>query len=312
MQLAVGYDLTGLMLIAHGGPASDLLDGFFIDDSVTHITTSGTIGLEADAYLASIQGDLSVGLTMSPAPNGPGDRTYLYKLPGESIDQILKFSADITLSFTVSVGIELGPIQATLFSFTIGPFTLAQFGTAYSAPSIQLDTSPTIAITETNSESGSVVVHQATIPDPNTANQNDVVIEVDYPDGTQDYYPVEALNATTNNPITRPSSWPTNYQIVTETNGLASFPMMDPTVITQGQTIIVNSDVVNYNANNQQEPVNAVLIGGEGNDELEYDASGNAAFDRQRRQQHSARRRQGHRLRVRRYHRSEPARSPPQ
>ena len=150
--------------------------------------------------------------------NGPGNRTYLSTAfsQGKSITQIINFSGEIDLTFSINVGLEVGPFHYTLFSYTLGPIYIFQFG-PQSGPSIQLNTYPTIYITEADTDPGkNIVVHEASIQDPNTSTQTDEVIEVDYPDGTKDYYPVEALTTSTNEPISPNPFNPDNvpYQIV--------------------------------------------------------------------------------------------------
>ena len=289
MQLAVGYDITGLLEIAQTNSptgnqiASDILDGFFIDDNSTSISLTGSIGLEADAYIVSIAGDIEATLSLSPAPTNGFDRTYLSQLGNESFGQIFNLSGDIALNFQINVGVELGFVTLNAFSINIGPITLFSFGTQSASPQVP-DTAPTIFINETNANANTssnkdkgIVVHETTLPDFNPF-QPDVTIEaieVDYPDGTKDIYPTGAIDTTTNQPL-KDNPWPQYTQIVTETNGSTSSPEMDPTAITQGQSIVIDSNVVSYNASDQPEPVNAVLIGGEGDDDLEYYASGSA------------------------------------
>ena len=181
------------------------------------------------------------------------------------------------------MGVELGFVTLNAFSINIGPITLFSFGTQSASPQVP-DTAPTIFINETNANANTssnkdkgIVVHETTLPDFNPF-QPDVTIEaieVDYPDGTKDIYPTGAIDTTTNQPL-KDNPWPQYTQIVTETNGSTSSPEMDPTAITQGQSIVIDSNVVSYNASDQPEPVNAVLIGGEGDDDLEYYASGSA------------------------------------
>ncbi len=62
------------------------------------------------------------------------------------------------------------------------------------------------------------------------------------------------------------SAYPQYTQIVTEADG----------PITTPQTIVIESGVTSYNAQGEKSQVNAVLLGGQDDNDLEYNASGQA------------------------------------
>ena len=290
LSVAGGYDLAGLIELAqqkHPSPsqiAGDVADGFYIDDYNTYITLDGSIGLEADAYIVSITGTLSLDLSLwfadpdDPSETGRapmGSKTRLDQLGDFSLGQLFKLGGSIDLEFSINVGIELGFVNVNVFSINIGPFVLVSFD--LSSGNTTPSTAPTIFLNENNTAE-KISVHQTTYPDPSTANQTDEAIEVDYPNQPPVLYPTGAINTTTHQPIS-PDPWPTYTQIVTITNGNPFAPEMQPSVLsrTAGQSIDIASDVTSYNHDTgAAQPINAVLIGGEGDDDLEYDASGNA------------------------------------
>ncbi len=256
-----------------GDAASDIIDGFYLDDNATKLDLTGSIGLEADAYIVSLTGGLS--LTLDLSLKGTGGKTRLSTFNGNfSLGNVFNLGGEIDLGFTINVGLELGFIHVTLFTVNIGPFVIVSFEPPSPQP---LSTPPTIYINETNT-SEDIHVEQLTFPDPNIPGQTDSAIEVVYPTYNE-IYMTGASNA--NGPIS-PNPYPTYKQIVTR---VVDTPIVTPLLtlyepepIVQPQSITIAPDVTSYDAQGQPMPINAVLIGGAGDDDLEYDASGQAVL----------------------------------
>lgn len=234
---------------------------------------TGSIGLEADAYIVALKGGLSLNLDLSL--NGVGGKTRLSFFNNDfSIGNLFNLGkSSITLGFSIDVGLELGLIHVTLFSVNIGPFVIVSFA----PPGPQtLSTPPTIYINETN-QVESIHVVQDTFPDPNIAGQTDSAIEVEYPTYNEIYI-TGATNA--NGPVT--GVYPQYNYIVTR---VANTPVQNgpvteyiPESIQAAQTITIASGVTSFDSMGNPMPVDAVLIGGSGDDDLEYDASGQAVL----------------------------------
>jgi hypothetical protein len=286
LSVGGGYDTAGLIKIATSTTtlsaddiASDIADGFYIDDAETYIKLMGSIGLEADAYIVSITGGLSLDLELqfSDALGTNGKTrldTLINKFSTLSLGDLFQLSGEIDLGFTINVGLELGFVHVTLFSVNIGPFVIVSFGPPSPQP---LSSPPTIFINETNTNE-SIHVQQMTYPDPTVPGQTDSAIEVVYPTYNE-IYPTGATNA--NGPVV-PDPFPQYSQIVTRVvptplvTPLGTFYEQEP--IVEPQSITIGPDVTSDNLQDQPTPVNAILIGGQGSDDLEYDASGQAVL----------------------------------
>ena len=153
-------------------------------------------------------------------------------------------------------------MHVTLFSLSIGPLVILDFDSPSNPYSYN---PPTIVIQETNTKE-SIRVSQVEFPDPGNSSDSISAIEVDYPNSSE-IYPTGLVNTATQAPVEYDdSSYPQYTQIVTEADG----------PITTPQTIVIESGVTSWNAQGQKSPVNAVLLGGQDDNDLEYNASGQA------------------------------------
>ena len=95
LQLSGGYDLTGLFdYLKDPSPSmlgQDFADGFYIDGNQPLLTFGGSIGLEADAYVADLKGTLSVqlGLNLNGDGTGPDDEIRFDTLSDLSLKRSL-------------------------------------------------------------------------------------------------------------------------------------------------------------------------------------------------------------------------------
>jgi hypothetical protein len=282
-DFSAGYDTAGLRelisdesaangQLAPADVATDLLHGFYVDTKNTYIDMSGSIDLGADAYVVAVAGGVTATVGLTPRPDGNAtdaseNKTRLDFLI-DSIQAGGIFGAfvptgSIGLNFEINVGLEIGLVNITLFSYSIGPIPILSFTEPSTPPAPS--TAPTIYINETNT-SEQIHVHQTTYPDPSNSSLVDSAIEVDYPSYTE-LYPTGQFSTTSAGalvPVAH-NPFPQYTQIVTTASG----------AITAPQTIIVDK-VTSYDANDNPTPIDVVLIGGSGNNDLEDYAVGHA------------------------------------
>jgi hypothetical protein len=276
VELSGGYDTLGLMEIAQGigSVSSDIADGFYLIPSETHLDLSGSIGLEADAYIVSITGGLSLNVDLS-LKSPDGGNVELSSFDDDfSLANLFTLSGEIDLGFSINVGLELGFIHVTVFSVNIGPFVIVSFEPPSPQPQ---STAPTIYINETNTNE-TIHVKQITYPDPANPSLTISAIEVDYPE-YDEVYPTGEFGP---NGFVNPHGSPQYSQFVTRSvptpivTPLETLYEQEP--IVDPQSIDIEPGVTSYNAAGQPTPVNALLIGGAGDDDLEYDGSGQAVL----------------------------------
>jgi uncharacterized repeat protein (TIGR03803 family) len=289
LDFSVGYDTAGLRELVSAEIAgtatasvvtSDVLHGFYVDDTNTYINFYASFSIEIDAYIVSVTGGIYGEIGIVPIPDdNPTDiaahRTRLDFLIGQinsvgGIFSVFEPEGSIGLDFSINVGIELGIVDVTVFSIEIGPIPLITFAPPAPPPQIS---APTIYVNETENDDSNgnpspeqIHVHQTTYADSGDSSLIDSAIEVDYPDSTAIYPTGQFTRDSQGNldPVV-PNPFPHYTQIVTTSSG----------PIDQPQAIVVGS-VNSFDANGNPTPINAVLIGGSANDDLEYTGSGQA------------------------------------
>ena len=305
LSLSLGYDTAGLReFAADPSDPSQLLDGLFFNNQETAITLRGNIGIGAAAVVVAIEGDLEGKATLSLQPNladvnDPTKTRVGVLLSGKRVDRLFAISGDVTLSLKAEGGIFFGPVHAVVFSVELASVKLIEFSTAI-YPDSTTGTTPaapanTIYIDEKdgdqkirvyttqtvknyirrdaeNNESRTVTSYQTIVDYGDRMDTFDLgTISDDNIRGTSSYFigdnpPPHFFNLIATKPKPGGGEYSGNHTItinpgtiggVVLNNGL---PVPDP-----------------FRSNTPQfEPLNAVLIGGSGDDTLIYHGTGKA------------------------------------
>jgi RTX calcium-binding nonapeptide repeat (4 copies) len=301
-SVSAGYDTRGLRdFVADGNPL-DLLDGFYVDNGNTGpfkpntgISLMGNITAGASLLGVTLTGgiDFKGEVTIAPSKDDkPPDpdgvtRAHLDKLLDSSTGPLFAASGEVDATLDLSYGFTFPVLgTVTLFSYNIANAVIYRF--AIGADSSDQDSAPfthTILINETDGDQ-TIHVHQKTkvnytyegFPDNDPRNYTtEYYIVVDYGTSQDAYYiGTKTYDTGRHGWVWQPGA---RYDFV------ATAPFPDGKEPTGDHTIIVDANAVGGYEGGvnpatgelvQPHPLDAILIGGIGNDDLEYHANGQA------------------------------------
>jgi hypothetical protein len=326
LHLSVGYDTAGLRELAYDAGqhndapdrvAADMLDGFYIDNTITDgisasgLQFTGTLSLGAQVVVVDVRGGLSInlGLELDPSLDGifsdgsfvDNDPENAHRVRAGGLSQSLEdgaipFTASGNISVDASLSVEDPFFGATLFSVQLAHIVVFEF--TPSAPKIiyPATNGGTIYIKKPNADETIHVYMMrqqlarddfslvSAVPDYNPLDTTDpapyeTFIDVDYGFGQHERYAVAQF-------------WYENGQLYHRT--IHAFNMVateqaytstysDPTGPIPGVVYTLDAEdhnqkivVDNLQGDDLGAPVNAILIGGSGDDDLEYHGTGSA------------------------------------
>jgi len=297
LSLGFGYDTAGLRAAVSDADASHyqdhILDGFYIDNTMTHVhddngndynhyATSidiiGELDLVARAVILEVSGGLAaqVNLHVDPSLNDGQQRVRLSALDQAINQGQIPFAASGSIYVTADIAVVIPTFwgNIVLAHVNLGHLTIVDFGAdGHPAPE---DDGNTIYVQKTDA-ARKVYVRMATLSTPTADDPKAFTkaILVEYPD-VKEYYPVAKYTHDENGVLLPPEHIRDYNLIATKqayhtvfVNLVAHYVPYDET---GDQTIIVED----LTWDGQLTPVNAVLIGGTGNDTLEYQGAGKA------------------------------------
>ncbi len=300
LSFSFGYDTAGLRAAVSDADASHLqahiLDGFYIDNTKTHVTDSngndydhyatsvniiGELDLVARAVILEVSGGLAaqVNLHVDPNLNDGQQRVRLSALDQAISEGQIPFAASGSIYVTADIAVVIPTFwgNIVLAHVNLGHLTIVDFGAdGHPAPE---DDGNTIFVQKTDA-ARKVYVRMATLSTPTADDPRAFTkaILVEYPD-LKEYYPVAKYTHDANGVLLPPEhirdynliATKQAYHVVIDVNLQAHYVPYDET---GDQTIIVED----LTWDGQLAPVDAVLIGGAGNDTLEYQGAGKAVL----------------------------------
>ncbi len=300
LSFSFGYDTAGLRAAVSDADASHLqahiLDGFYIDNTKTHVTDSngndydhyatsvniiGELDLVARAVILEVSGGLAaqVNLHVDPNLNDGQQRVRLSALDQAISEGQIPFAASGSIYVTADIAVVIPTFwgNIVLAHVNLGHLTIVDFGAdGHPAPE---DDGNTIFVQKTDA-ARKVYVRMATLSTPTADDPRAFTkaILVEYPD-LKEYYPVAKYTHDANGVLLPPEhirdynliATKQAYHVVIDADLQAHYVPYDET---GDQTIIVED----LTWDGQLAPVDAVLIGGAGNDTLEYQGAGKAVL----------------------------------
>jgi hypothetical protein len=297
ISFGFGYDTAGLHAAVNDTNTSHfrnhVLDGFYIDNTKTHVSDDngneydhyatsvdiiGGLDLVARAVILEVSGGLAaqVNLHVDPNLNSAGERVRLSALD-QAIEQgQIPFAASGSIFVTADIAVVIPTFwgNIVLAHVNLGHLTIVDFG-ADGSPT-PADDGNTIFVQKTDANE-KIFVRMTTLSTPTADDPKAFTkaILVEYPDH-KDIFPA-AKYTHDENGVLRPPEHIRDYNLIATKQAyhfvsVGGVPHYVPYDETGDQTIVVED----LTWDGQIVPVNSVLIGGTGNDTLEYQGAGKA------------------------------------